>query len=190
MTVLGYDLTYLELFGSIFSLASVILAARANIWNWAIGIVGQIFLFLLFMNTSLYGNMLLQVFFTGVCLYGWYYWGKEDGKKIKTFNVKQNIILYVTSIILCIVGSYILSFFEDKYIILDASITVLSVIAVFLLSKKYLDAWILWIIVDILSIILFYLKGMNLISLEYILITGIAIFGLINWIKLYGRQVY
>jgi nicotinamide mononucleotide transporter len=190
MTILGYDLSYLELAGSIFSFASVILATRANIWTWPTGIVGQILFFFLFLNNELYGNMALQIFFTVICILGWYNWNKEDDNNIKRFKFKDWIIVMpiLALISATIALNFTLKSLGTEFSELDASITVLSISAVFLLSYKYLESWIIWILVDILSVILFYLKGINLISIEYVLITGIAIYGFINWIKIYGKQ--
>ena len=189
MLVLGYELSYLELFGSIVSLIAVLFATRAKIWNWPIGIVGQILFFFLFLKNGLFGQMVLQTFFTGVSIYGWYYWDRDAGKKIKTIGLKNIISYSLITAFLCLIGTFILSFFQTEYVILDATITVISMVAVFGLSKKYLEAWVLWIIVDILSIALFYLKGINLISIEYILITAIATYGLVNWTKTYKNQI-
>ncbi len=189
MLVLGYELSYLELFGSIVSLIAVLFATQAKIWNWPIGIIGQILFFFLFLKNGLFGQVILQVFFTCISIYGWYYWDRDSGKKIKTLGLKNIIIYSLITAFLCLLGTFILGFFQTKYVMLDASITVMSMIAVFGLSKKYLDAWVLWVIVDILCIALFYLKGINLISIEYILITGIATYGLINWTKMYKNQI-
>jgi len=96
MIILGYELTGLEFFASIFSLASVILASMNKVWNWPVGIIGQILFFFLFMNNHLYGNMALQIFFTFVAIYGWYYWKRENHKKIKTMRIKKSIIFNIS----------------------------------------------------------------------------------------------
>lgn len=188
MLVLGYNLSYLELFASIISFVGIVLATKANIWSWFFSIIGQVFFFILFMNNGLYGNMSLQIFFTFISFYGWYYWDRDIGKKIKTLEKKKIIIGSILTIVSCFIGSWILGFFETENVLLDSTTTILSIIAVYLLSEKYLESWILWLIVDILSIFLFYLKGMNFISIEYVFITGVATYGLINWIKLYKEQ--
>lgn len=189
MTILGYDLSYLELFASIFFIVSVILATRASIWNWPISIISQILFFFLFLQIKLYGNMTLQVFFTGVAVYGWYFWGKDEGKPIKKLGLGKFFTIGLLTFLISLIFGYFLKKLEGvEYPLLDASTTIFSVTAVFLLSRKYIEAWITWIIVDILNVILFGLKGINLISLEYIIITCFATYGLINWIKLYKNE--
>jgi nicotinamide mononucleotide transporter len=187
MLILGYHLSYLEFFASITSFASIVLAAKGSILNWPLGIIGQILFFILFLLSGLYGQMILQVIFTTFCIYGWINWRKPE-MKIKSLTKKQNLILYPLLTFLCLIGYYFLSSFQQQFALLDAIITISSIFAVFLITKKYINAWYLWIMLDILSIVLFGLKGIKLISIEYIFITGVAIFGYINWIKIYKKQ--
>lgn len=188
MLILGYQLSYLEFFASIISFLSIVLAAKGSIWNWLFGIIGQILFFILFMLNGLYGQMALQIVFTGFCIYGWISWGKKEGKKIKIMSKKQLTWLSATLIILCLIGGYALSFFQPQFALLDATVTIMSIAAIFFITKKYINAWVLWIILDILSIMLFGLKGIKLISIEYIFITFVAIFGYMNWKKLLKEQ--
>jgi len=188
MVLLGYTLSYLELFGTLFSFAAVVLAARNKIWNWPVGIIGQIFFFILFLKNQLFGQVALQVFFTIVSIYGWTYWGRDIGKKIKISSLKNVIITGIVILILCLLGGYVLGFFQPQFALLDAIVTTMSIFAVVFLSKKYLYGWFLWILLDMLSVWLFYSKGIYLVSLEYIVITFVAVYGLINWTKIYKKQ--
>ena len=83
LTIFGYNLTYLELIGSIFNFISVILATRANLWNWVTSIIAQFCFFFLFWYTGLYANMLLQVYFSYICLISIFIWKKTDKKEDK-----------------------------------------------------------------------------------------------------------
>lgn len=187
ISILDYQLSYLELFGSIFNLLAIILAARSSIWNWPISLFSQFFFFLLFINNQLYGNTILQIYFTGISLYGWYNWNKKDGKLIKTLSLKIILISVVVLLLCCLIGGYVLSYFEKGYPYLDAIVTILSMVALLGLTRKILESWYLWIITDILSVYLYYMKGLYLLSFEYILISGIAVMGLIYWKNLYRR---
>ena len=69
---LGYPVSYVELIGTLFGLASVYFASRANILTWGTGIVNEVFLFLLFFQIQLYADMFLQIYFFVVTLFGWY----------------------------------------------------------------------------------------------------------------------
>jgi nicotinamide mononucleotide transporter len=186
--VLGYPITYLELSCALTGLTAVFLAAKSSIWNWPMSIISQILWFIFYSRNGLYGNMTLQLYFTAICMYGWYNWSKEDGKLIKKLKLKSKLILSSVLTLLCIIGGYVLSLYQPEYPYIDATITLSSVLAIFLISRKYIEAWYLWLIVDILYIILFYMKGFYLITIEEILITCIAIYGYFNWLNLFKKQ--
>ena len=80
--IIGYQISYVELIGTLFGFISVYLATKTNILTWATGIINELFLFILFFQVQLYADMFLQVFFFVVTLYGWYNWKqipKENG---------------------------------------------------------------------------------------------------------------
>lgn len=188
MIILGYPITFLELSCALTGLVAVFMAAKSSIWNWPISIVSQILWFVFYLKNGLYGNMTLQLYFTAVCIYGWYNWSMEDGKLIKKLKNKSKILLGSTLTCLCLIGGYILSLYQPEYPYMDAIITLSSVLAIFLISRKYIEAWYLWLMVDVLYVVLFYMKGFYLITIEEILITCIAIFGYYNWLKLFKKQ--
>ncbi len=188
MILLDYHFSYLEILATIFSFIAIILATKAYIINWPISIIGQLFFFIFFIKNELYANSFLQVFFTIMSIYGWYNWKNEDTDKIKILTKKKLIYSGIITIISILIFWEILSFYQKDYVLLDVSTTILSVVAIYLLTKKYLENWILWVIIDILNIFLFYLKGMYIISIEYIFITFLAFYGWYSWLRMYKKQ--
>lgn len=193
VTVFGYNLTYLELFGSVFNLISVILATKVNWGNWITSMIAQTCFLFLFWYNHLYFYSLLQIYFNGVCLMAIYYWNKTENQNhegLKWFSNKKRIMWSIITIITIILTYFITKHIiptekQSNYLILDVAITVLSILGVNLLSFKIIDAWIVWLIIDVLSVYLFWMSGMYVVSIEYILITIIAFYGLINWIEIY-----
>lgn len=196
VTLFGYNLSYFELFGSIFNLVSIFQSTKAKWVNWINSIVGQIFFFFLFWNTHLFANAILQIYFTYVCIVGMIYWkktDKDDGKGLKWLTNKKRIIWSILTTV-----SIFLIYFVTKQVIpndklsanlfLDITVTVLSVVGVYLLSMKYIDSWLIWMITDIICVFLFGFTGIYLVMLEYIVITGLAVYGLINWIKIFNNN--
>ena len=99
--VIGYQISYVELIGTLFGLISVYLASRANILTWPTGIVNEFFLFILFFQVQLYADMFLQVYFFVVTLYGWYNW-KQDSDEINiTSTDLKTMIWLVIAMIVC-----------------------------------------------------------------------------------------
>jgi len=194
VNIFGYNVTYLELIGSVFNFIAVILATRANLWNWVFGTIAQICFFFLFWYTGLYANMILQVYFTYISLISIYKWNRTDEsihKGLMWMTNKKRIKTFIVTIICIIIGWFGLSnigllfpSLKSDYPLMDITIMVLSVTGVNLLSNKYIDTWLVWITIDVLSIILFFITGIYVIGIEYIIVTGIATYGFFNWKKI------
>ncbi|MEO1053154.1 MAG: nicotinamide riboside transporter PnuC [Bacteroidota bacterium] len=190
--VLSYPLSYVELIGTLFGLISVILAARANIWTWPTGIINEFAFFALFFQVRLYSDMLLQVFFFGVTVYGWYYWGQaKSERKVEQLSNKWRLIYVIILIVGTVgLGAYIGQIHillpelfpqSASYPFPDAFTTVASILATFLLSRKRIETWVLWILVDAVSVTLYILKGIHFVAIEYFVFLIICLFGFYNW---------
>jgi nicotinamide mononucleotide transporter len=193
-SVWGYPVSYLELAASLLGLLSVYLAARKNILTWPTGIVNEFGFFCLFFQASLYAGMLLQVLFFVATVYGWYCWKKIDNKKPVTHLNIQTIIWLLVTILLStglfnLLVSNLHSLFPGfipvpaSQSILDSLVAVTSVAATFLMAKKKLFAWILWICVDLMSIVLFIRQDLYLVAIEYGIFLFIACYGYFCWRK-------
>jgi len=192
--VLGYAVSWVELIGTIFGLACVYLATVPNILTWPTGIVNEICLFILFFQVQLYADMFLQVFFLFVTLYGWYYWKKEPGEDSIT-HIRTKDKWWIAGIIM--LGTLAAGFlfgniheFFPKYFTIaadypyvDSLVMVLSVIATILLARKKLENWHLWILVDLICVCLFFIKGIYFLAGLYFIFLFIATHGLLNWKK-------
>ncbi|WP_370086910.1 nicotinamide riboside transporter PnuC [Ekhidna sp.] len=191
-TILGYDLSYIELIGTLFGFISVILAARANILTWPTGIINEVAFFILFYQVQLYSDMYLQVYFFGVTIYGWYYWKNQNGSRsITNLSKKWRFRILLILVITTLMSGYLISkvhlYFSEifsqpaSYPYWDALTTMSSIVATVLLSRKIIETWVLWIIVDIISVVLYLLKGIHLVAIEYFIFLIICVVGLRNW---------
>lgn len=200
-TVLGYQMSLVELLGTLFGLWCVWLAAKGKVLNWPVGILNIIFFFALFYQVRLYSDMFLQVVFFLQTIYGWYLWThpiKEQAKtdkelKITKLTNKNRIIIGIITLI-CLAGLY--KFMLNIHLILpylfpepafaplrDAFVTLISIVANFIMAKKKIDCWVLWIIVDIVSCVYYFQAGIALVGLEYIIFGIIATKGFFEWRK-------
>ena len=182
MLIFGYPTSWLEIFASIFGLVSIRLISKVNIWNWPISIVSQILFMILFFKIKLFANFILQFYFLGISIYGWILWKKSgDDLKITKLTNKKRIycLLFIISSIL--ISPYVN--YLSPHPILDFSILSMSIVASYLMSRKIIDSWILWIIVDIIAIYLYYISGIYVISFEYIIVLLMAFNGLKKWNK-------
>jgi nicotinamide mononucleotide transporter len=203
-TVLNYSMSYLEFFSVMAGLVAVWLSAKANIWSWPIGIVNVSLSFFFYYQIQLYPDMFLQIFFFVTNLIGWWRWGhpkpeEEDNKlelKVSFMKLKQFILLFVAGVAGTFLIGKLASHLHDwlpylfnlpsSYPYADSFILVMSIITTFLMIRKRIECWIIWIVIDIVATILYFIKGAKFFSVEYLIFTLLAAFGLWNWIREYN----
>lgn len=201
--VLGYSMSYIEFFGVMTGLVAIWLSAKANIMSWPVGIINVSLSFILYYQVQLYPDMFLQAFFFVTNIMGWWRWShpkpeeadRKDELKVSYMRKSQLVFTIITTI----VGTYLLGNFASRlhdwfpivfsepsaYPFIDSFIMVMSIITTFYMIQKKIECWVIWIMVDLVATYLYYIKGIKFYSLEYLLFTGIAAFGLLNWIREY-----
>lgn len=195
--LLGYPVSYLEFAGALSGLISVYYAARSNILTWSTGLVNVTCFFLIFYQVQLYSDMFLQAYFFAASVYGWVVWNRQDKQgenPIKLLSGRQRLLTLLALIVSTLVAGtlvanihlYLPHLFVKpaSFPYLDTFIAVLSILATLFLARRILENWVLWIVVDILSVGLFATKGVMLIAGEYFIFLCIASFGLYNWLRL------
>jgi nicotinamide mononucleotide transporter len=167
-------------------LANVWLIARRNIWNYAFGIAGVAIYGIVFFRAKLYSDMLLQVFFLVVQLYGWRQWRRSqiDAGEVVVERLTASARLgWLAGIMVAVAGwGWLMHRFTDAALPWwDASVAMTSVAAQILMSVRKLENWWLWIVANILSIGLYATKGLWITTGLYVLLLGISIWGLARW---------
>lgn len=198
---LGYKMSLVELIGTLTGILAVILATQSNIWSWPVGFVNFIFAFILYYQVHLYSDMFLQVYYVITGIYGWIYWygKKNEAQTPITLLSRRGRVIHLTLIVIGTIGfGYFMSRIHlimpqlfphpAAYPYPDSFVAVLSVLANWMLAQRKIENWILWIVIDAICTIMYWLKGIQFFSLEYLIFTFMAIYGLINWIKLYKRE--
>ena len=203
-TIIGYPMSYIEFFGTIAYLLSVWLVARKNTLTWPVGIFSVILYCLLFLQINLYADMIEQVYFLGMSLYGWWYWKQSLSHKddhVFAVSSRTTIVKCLTitlvggvgfGIFLMNANSVLPRIFTEpaSYPIIDAITTVASFVAMWLLSKKRVESWIYWIVVDVVAIWLYYIKDVKFLSLLYVVLLGMAINGWLTWRRSKSDQLH
>jgi nicotinamide mononucleotide transporter len=199
---MGYPMSYLEFFGTIFNLWCVWLTARGKVSCWPIGMVGIILYVFLFYQIQLYSDLTEQIYFLLMSIYGWWMWthcslNKKTNEK-KRLEISHNIFREnLVSVLVIVLGSVAMGYFMSnihlylpKYFsipasfpYLDALTTVMSFVATVLMARKKVECWYLWILVDIIGIGLYYAKGVKFIALEYLIFLVLATNGFLTWKK-------
>jgi len=196
-----YPMSFIEIFGTITGLITVWLAARNNIITWPFGLVNVSSFFIIFWQVNLYADMFLQVYFFSMSVYGWIFWYKQKNiiKKISIISNQKRMHAIVLMIVSTAILGYLISEIHNwlptlfskpaAYPYFDAYTTVLSVVATIWMARRITESWVLWILVDVVAIVLYFLKGIKLVSVEYIIFLFMSVYGLIAWIKEYRQEL-
>lgn len=185
--------TWLEWLGTLSGFACVYLAAREHIWNWPVAIISSLAYAVLFYEFKLYGDAGLQIYFVATSFYGWYFWiNKKQAheKPIVSLNNTELIKVALSSFLLTLLLGWFLDNYTDTNVpYADGFCTALSFVAQFLMTRKVLQNWVLWIIVDICYVPLYLYKNLALTAILYTLFLALAIMGYLQWRKTYLMTV-
>ncbi|MDR2541215.1 MAG: nicotinamide riboside transporter PnuC [Candidatus Peribacteria bacterium] len=187
-------MSYIEFFGTIFNILCVRLASRNKISNRPIGILGIIFYIFLFYQIQLYADLIEQFYFLITSFYGWWAWSSWNKQKkgtteegvliIQNTTTKENIIYGGITVVCTVAFAYLIQYLPIRfptlfpepasYPWLDSFTTVLSFVATILMARRKISCRYLWILVDIIGIGLYFVKGVKFISLEYVVFLVLA----------------
>ena len=200
-TILGSPVSYVEFIGTALGLISVFLAARANILTWPTGIANAIFFLVIFYQIHLYSDMLLQFYFCGMGVYGWFSWkhrAERDHSAIRTLTNRNRLLVAgLIALVTVVVGTLITrihiilpQIFDHPatYPYIDTFIAISSILATILLARRIFETWVLWIAVDIVSIGLYSVKGVKLIAIEFVIFLALAVLGIYSWYRLWSKR--
>ncbi|MGS0740590.1 nicotinamide riboside transporter PnuC [Glaciimonas sp. GG7] len=178
----------LEIIAVIVSALAVWLTARRNLWCWPIGLVSVLLYARIFLDAKLYSDLLLQLIFAVMQLYGWWSWTRGAQSQSDRHILPQRLSLtgWCIGLSIGVVGSillgYVMARYTDAHIPwLDSALTSFSLVAQFWMARKYIANWWLWIAVNIIYIGVYIYKDLQLTAGLYALFIVLAIVGLRNW---------
>jgi len=180
-------LTFLDITGSIFGFLATCCYIKVNILGWPLSLIAIIIDIILCLKKGIYGNMGLQFIYFFLSIYGWYQWKFGNNKtslSIRNLKLKEIIILIPIAIIGFIAIFTLLKFSDSQIPYLDASVVILSLIAQWMSCKKIIETWWLWIMADVILICLYAHEKVLVHAVLFLVYTGMAVVGYINWRKL------
>lgn len=184
----------LEIFGLITGLLCVWLLIKQNIWTWPVGIAYVFASLYIFYDARLYADFALHIFYLVMNFYGWYYWLRggiriDSSLPVTRENKKTlTILLAVSAITIIISGTLFATYTNADLPYWDNTTSVLSLLAMWLQSRKKLESWLLWLLIDILAGGIYFYKGLYFYSLLYIIYIGLAFVGYRAWLKSYHHE--
>ncbi|WFQ81141.1 nicotinamide riboside transporter PnuC [Xenorhabdus sp. SF857] len=209
----GYNLSYIEAIGTIAGLLCIWLASQEKIINYLFGLINVSLFAVIFFQIQLYASLILQIFFFAANIYGWYAWSRVNEQKqielkIRWLNPKQMAVFAAVSIFAILIMTFnidqifgymakvvvlglqgmgfniIMPYLQpDAFPFWDSVMTVLSIVAMILMTRKHVENWLIWVIIDVISVVIYYYQGVLAMSLQYIILTGIALNGAHLWNK-------
>lgn len=186
--------SWLEWLGFVSTIACIYLAAKENILNWPVSILSILISAILYFDSHLFGDFALQFYFLFTAFYGWWFWlkkKKEREKPIVRIKLQHWIIIVILIAILTILSGYLLDRYTPSNVPYeDGFCTAVSLVAQIMLTRKILENWVLWILVDICYVPLLIYKNLNLYALLYAILVVIAIKGYLDWRKTYREQTF
>ena len=176
----------LEIIAVVISAMGVYLSVRQNIWSWPVGIVGVVLYIIVFHRAKLYADMGLQVVYIGVSLYGWYEWLYGGPGRTKLVVTRARPRHYVILGVLGIAGAWtmgvLLGRLTDASLpSLDSALTSASLVAQWMMTRKLLESWIVWVAADVVYVGMFIHKAMYPTAVLYVVFTFLAAWGYFQW---------
>jgi nicotinamide mononucleotide transporter len=181
-----FQSTPLELTAVIFGLASVWLVKKESVWAFPVGAINVLIYVFICFQTRLYAYAGINVFYFLMGIYGWYSWLRKTSTDqhipITTCRFREMLIYAGIILLFFMILYFLLRKFTDSQVPLwDAVTTSIYFIAMWLMARKKIEHWILWIIGDLISIWLFAFEKLLFSSFQYLVFTIIATLGWIEW---------
>jgi len=184
----------LEIIATITGIICVYLQTRENILAWPFGILSVTILSYIFLDQKLYSDTILHVIYIGLNIYGWWYWSSGKNQINQTVEIaSMTISEKLLSALIIIFGASVWGYFMNRYTdaelaFVDAFTTTGSLAAQYLLSRKVLQNWLIWIVVDVVAVSMYIYKGLYFTSFMFAVFLGLCIKGYFDWRKTYAAQ--
>ena len=183
--VMSMPLSIGDVLGFVTGLLCVWLTTRASIWNFPTGIINSAILGLVFLQQRLFADASLQIVFIMLSILGWQQWHtlkqRLNNNPIVRSSFKQQQQLVIAAVLLISVLTLLLHWAKGSVPLMDATITALSLCAQWQLNRRQLENWLWWIAVDVISIPVYWSRGLPLIAILYVVFLLLCIKGWFEW---------
>lgn len=181
--------SYLEIIGTLVGFVYLWLEYRASIYLWVVNIIMPAIYLVLFYDAGLYADTAINIYYLVVTLYGIIAWRKGKGGSseltISHITARSAAAMVALFAVTQLLFWYLLSHYTDSTVpLFNALTSALSVVGMWMLARKYIEQWMVWIVVDILSAALYAHKGLYLTAMLYTAYAVVAVFGYRKWKKL------
>lgn len=179
----------LEVFAVLFGILSVWYAKKENIWVYPTGIISTAIYVYICYKFILYGDLIINIYYTLMSIYGWYMWTRIvkghhiEITKVNKIDIIKTLAIFVVTAIFVICVYLYFNRFDRITDYFDTFTTGVFFAAMWLMANKKIEHWLLWIAGNIISIPLYFIKGLGFTGIQFIIFLIIAIFGYLAWKK-------
>jgi nicotinamide mononucleotide transporter len=186
-------LSPVEVVAVIAAIAYLLLAIRQNILCWFFALVSTAIYVALFIDAKLYMESLLNGFYFVMALYGWYFWrtGGERNSSVPVTRWPLSVhaaAIAVIAVVSLSCGALLDNYSDAAYPYVDSLTTFSAIWATFLVARKVLENWWYWLIIDAVSVVLYWARDLQLTSLLFVAYVALIPFGLIAWTRAYNAR--
>lgn len=180
---------YVEVLGVVFSVLYLIFSIRQNILLWPAGMISALLYMAVFFQSKFYADMGLNAYYFFISIYGWMVWRKGGGegkneRPVSRIRWKPALLLAGLTVLAFFGIAFVLKNYTDSPIpYWDALTTAMSFTATWMLARKILEHWIVWIFVDLISMALYLYRGLYPTMILFLIYTSMAVVGYIEWKK-------
>lgn len=184
----------LELAAVVFAILYLVLAVKENILCWGAAIISVLIFLFIFWEVKLYMQSGLQVYYLGMAVFGWYQWrfakAGSDSLQVSMWSVQQHLVALTFIVLLTLISEYFLNSGTDARLpFLDSFTTWASVVTTYMVTRKVLENWIYWLVIDSLSIYLYIDRELYFTALLFVAYIVIVFFGWFSWLKSYQQKI-
>ena len=190
-------MTSWEMVAVFLSVTYLLLAIKQNLWCWVAAFISTLIYTILFFDASLLMDSALNMFYLVMAIYGWYSWkygngiNKNEELEITSYGLNKNLKIIGALIIVSLILGYIMANYTSAdFAYLDTFTTVFAVFTTYTLTKKVLENWLYWIVIDSVSIYIYINKGFYLTAVLFAFYTVLAFIAYNNWKKEYENLEY
>ena len=182
----------IEVVAAFTGILSVLFQIRQNVLVWFFGIVASLLYTWVFFHSRLYALMSLQAYYIAISIYGWVVWvrkKKQDDTAIRRLSFGETIWFFLILAMLSGAFFLFLSRYTDSVVpFADAFITASCLVASYMLAHKYLEQWLVWLVVDVISIFLYFYQHLYSTVVFSIVLSVMAVVGFSQWKKQWQQQ--
>lgn len=179
----------LQIVGTLLGLLYLWLEYKANIWVWIVGAIMPMVHGMLYLQSGIYADAAMQLYYVAAGIYGLFVWLRGEKRSEKRIDIqhtpKQWIFSLVAVYVVLHISLYFLltEFTDSRVPLFDSMSTALSIVAMWMLSRKLVEQWLVWLVVDMISVGLYLYKGIPITAMLYMLYCALAVAGYMRWRK-------